>query len=374
MVQQCDEAKPLCGHCTRRGKPCRYEPGTGTIKADSPQPDTDAWLLSPATKGRLLRALANTDGLDPDLADFAPAVRLYALESLNHFVRCDLSWLKARKVQRIMQQPATSLVIAHPYLLHAVLAISSAHLATLKPDQKSYGVVARLHWQRSLRLYSPCFQKCFDAQDVNAIYFASQLHAILTFMFVRLPLLDESGQQTANWLIAMRYKHILFNTPAVVNRLRLGVWETLVEAHDSWLERSQRQIAANAQSPRSIAVEALMRYSDTLSSPRAWFHEEQLQYAAMLERIPPINDAMGAFLSFITEAPVEYITSLQNRDTFSLVLLLHWSIMVSRVEQWWLAEAANAERRSLQAYLSRSADDNLRTVLDTLVNGQEGAS
>lgn len=322
-------------------------------------------------KAHLLRALADTDSLDPDLADFAPAIRLHALESLNHFVTCDLSWLKARKVQRLMQQPATNLVITHPYLLHAVLAISSAHLATLKSGQKSYRTVARLHWQHSLRLYSPCFQKYFDTQDVDAIYFASQLHAILAFRFVRLPLPDHKGPQMADCLVAMRYKFILFNTPAVVRRLRLGLWEPLVEAHNSWLNRSQRRLAASAQSPRSEALKALVRYSDTLRSPRTWFHEEQLKYAAMLERVPPINDAIGAFLSFITEAPEEYIASLQDGDTVSLLLLLHWTLIVSKVEQWWLAEAADAEHRSLQAYLSRGADDNMRALLSTL-SKQEG--
>jgi hypothetical protein len=322
----------------------------------------------------LLRALVSVDGLDPDLADFAPAVRLHALESLNHFMNCDLSWLKARKVQSLMQNSATSVVIDHQYALHAVLAISSAHLAALKPNKKSYGTVARLHWQHSLHLYSPCFQNSFDTQDINAIYFASQLHAVLAFRFVRLPLSDRSDQKTADWLVAMRYKHILFNTQAVVSRLRLGMWEPLVDAHNSWLERSQRQLTANATRPRSIANEALMRYSEILSPPRTWFHETQLQYAAMLERIPPINDAIGAFLSFITEAPEEYIASLQSRNTFSLLLLLHWSLMVSKVEQWWLAEAAYAESRNLQAYLSRSADENMRVVLDILVIGKECAS
>jgi hypothetical protein len=169
--------------------------------------------------------------------------------------------------------------------------------------------------------------------------------------------------------VAMRYKHILFNTPSVVSRLRLGMWEPMVEAHNSWLERSQRQLAANAQSPMSISVKALVRYSDTSSSPMTWFHEKQLQYAAMLERVPPINDAIGAFLSFITEASEEYIASLQKGDTFSLLLLLHWMLIISRLEQWWLVEAANAERCSLQAYLSQSTDDNLKVALDTLIKG-----
>jgi hypothetical protein len=359
----------------RRGKPCRYEPatdqpsGTGAGADDSPQPDADVPLLSTSIKGHLLRALAKADDLDPDLAEFAPAIRLHALESLNHFVTCDLSWLKARKVQTLMQHPATALVIDHQYLLHAVLAISSAHLATLKPDTKSYLTAARLHWQHSMHLFSRCFQICFNTQDVDAIYFASQLHAILAFLFVRLPL-DQSGQRMANWLVAMRYKHVLFNTPAVVSRLRLGLWEPLVKSHDSWLEISRKRLAETARSPTSTALLVLMQYSDALSS-RTWFHEERLQYAAMLEGIPSTNDTMGAFLSFITEAPEEYIASLQSGDTFSLLLLLHWTVMVSKIGQWWLAEAADAERRSLLAYLSRGADDKMKAVLDVLINEQD---
>jgi hypothetical protein len=331
-------------------------------------------LINTSIQGHLLQALETAERLDPDLKDFVPSLRRHALESLNHFVTCDLSWLKARKVQRLMQQLATDLVVNHQYLLHAVLAVSNAHLAFLKPGQPSYAHAARIHWQHSLRSFQPLFQDNWESQDANAIYFASQIHAILSFLLVRLPLADRDPAWNADWLVVMRYKRLIFGSQVVVQQLTQGPWQLLLEAHSNWLSRSQRQIAANTSHSLSRSIAALIRFTESPNVTRARFHDEQLQYLMMLERVPPINDAIGAFLSFVTEAPAEYVKSLQEGNTLSLLMLLYWCIMVSRVDQWWLAEAAKAEKRNLVDHLSHGAEESLQFAIDTLLHGVEPQS
>lgn len=319
----------------------------------------------------MLRALEDAE-LDPELADFRPALRLHALESLNHFVTCDLSWLKARKIQVLMQRPATTLVTSYPYLLHAVLAISSAHLAVLKPEQSTLATTARLHWQHSLRLFSARFDHDLENEDVDAIYFASQLHALLSFMFVRLPLVRDGAAWSADWLVALRYKHVLFNTPVVVERLRCGMWTSLVDAHYDWLARSRTQLAENAYHVPSDAIQALTEYSQRTYRPMEKQHEQQLQYLMMLERKPPTTDAIGAFLSFITEAPTESISALQERDILSLLLLLYWCALVSKIDQWWLCGAANAERSNILEFFRSKASTDVEAVVAILLSGDDG--
>lgn len=188
---------------------------------------------------------------------------------------------------------------------------------------------------------------------MNAVYFASQLHAILSFRLARFPMGTSDDSPIPDWLHVMRYRFIPFNKPSIVNCLRQGVWNLMVESHMNWQQRSERRIAASIKQPMSKAIKALKHYSDELTGERSSFHKEQLQFLAMLEKVPPISDAIGAYLSFITETPQEYIRSLRGKNTFSLLLLLHWCILTFKLDQWWLSQVAAAERRRLQHYLLR---------------------
>lgn len=122
------------------------------------EPGVDKWLFGGLMQGYIIKALESIDHDVPELGDFSSAVRLHAVEALWHFLDDKGTWLKAPKIQYVMQDQATSLVICHPHLLHTVLAVSIAHLAVLNPDNRQYWKSSMIHWQHSLRTYSACFR------------------------------------------------------------------------------------------------------------------------------------------------------------------------------------------------------------------------
>lgn len=110
----------------------RYCEYNGSVQ--TPSPKEHAISLSPLVEGQILAALQLEDRADAQLLDFQRYIKLHALESFDHFIRVDEEWLKSPVTQDVMQHNAANTSMWHPYLLHAILAISSSHLAFHKPQ------------------------------------------------------------------------------------------------------------------------------------------------------------------------------------------------------------------------------------------------
>ncbi|KAF2716876.1 hypothetical protein K431DRAFT_256662 [Polychaeton citri CBS 116435] len=365
---KCDETKPSCSNCTNRGQRCQY--GTFREPATAVNPGTDCPLLEPSMVAHLEAALACSRGSNPDLVDFADMIRLHGLESLNHFILCSQKWLKTPSVQQIMQRQAVGSIIHYPYLLHAVLAISTAHLAALDTTHtQSYSLTSRVCWQYSLRSYSECFIKDIETSSVDAIYFANILHSMLAFMYVQLPL-PQAGATTMmpNWLTTLRGTHILLDMPPVVNRLRQGVWKPMIERHDRWHVEAQGRVKIASQLAPTPAILALRTYCNTLPQKSAGEREERLQFLTMLEQCSASAETVNASASFITEAPPEYISRIKRGDECALLLLSYWCKLFSKAGQWWLKQPAIAEAHRVRAYLQQTGDSSTQALL-AIVHG-----
>jgi hypothetical protein len=289
---------------------------------------------------------------------------------LKHFVCYDELWLKTSKVQNVMQKYATDLVINHVHLLHAVLALSLAHLAILRPDNHSYWVSSMIHWQHSLRSYSECFQIGMETQNIDAIYFSSQLQSMLAFLYVQKPF--QPGAYRPAWLTSMRGTHILLHIPEIVDRLRQGVWHSLVDAHDRWELKAQTGLQQNSEYPPSRQIIALRQYCSQMAEVNNASDEERLEFLSMLERFSPKPESVNAFCSYITHAPAEYIARVKSADRTALLLLIYWCKLFSKTGQWWLKASAESEIRRLVAIVLEDGDEATSNVLTTMLPDEDG--
>lgn len=329
----------------------------------------DAALLSSSLEQQVWTTLASTDDLDPDLEIYAPVVRAYALESLHHFLQYENAWLKTSMVQRVMQREASNQVIRQAYLLHAVLAVSAAHLAFLHGQaiSSNYYIASLVHWQRSLRAYSARLIPGMDEAEADAMYFTSHINSILAFVHAPPEAqISELVWEMPKWIVSLRGVHVLHNMDETADRLKRGVWQPVLQSCENWHASTQERIEAAAQQPMSPAIEALWNYHLSASEEEAILYEERINILRMLERCSTEPRGISALASFVSKASSAYIARVAAGESMALLLLMYWCRLFSRVEQWWTQGPAKAEHDRLYRHLQRKCgeDSEMQRMLD----------
>lgn len=308
------------------------------------------------------------DDLDKDLASFRPLIQAHAIEHLDHFVKCDQSWLKNPTIQHVMQHEAIAEVMGQPYLLHAVLAVSAAHLAVVHKDKAASAVISMVHWQRFLREYRRCFQSDLTMQNVHALFFASHLQSMLVSVHTR-PGGPDDTWTIPEWIHSLQGIKVLWDVTDVYDRLQYGPWQP-------WTARCERDHqdiideAVVVTQPGPVLA-ALQSYCDaSLSAEDAKAHKKRIDFLSIVESHGSSPQGRTGLSWFIARASPDYMAQLRRSDEVALLLLMYWCRLAARAAQWWQAEAARHETEKLHAYVSHVYDDNktIMSLLDAIVN------
>ncbi|KAF2452603.1 hypothetical protein BDY21DRAFT_155652 [Lineolata rhizophorae] len=188
---KCDENSP-CAACARHGVRCSLlEPLPGARKSSSAKQSTQRSkiLKSPADAGeyqtdryqRQIHALApaapastntftassrSSTSVSSDLEPFPYFEKFLSgqelknastwitdLELMHHYTASTFLTLpRGNELPKIWQTEVPRLALAHPFLMHHVLAISAYHLASLYPDRRSlYSVQASQHQNDAIK-------------------------------------------------------------------------------------------------------------------------------------------------------------------------------------------------------------------------------
>ncbi|TID19004.1 putative C6 transcription factor [Venturia nashicola] len=154
---KCDELRPSCTNCTRRYTPCVYLPTVPPVALASPA-STASQRPSPATSSS--RALPTHHPTNPGshvTLAAQPSARpfdMLQLELLHNWSTSTCYTLSpdAREEYRI---EAPKFAFAHPFVMHAIMAISALHLAYLRHERRDYYLFhAKAHHEAGLRTAS----------------------------------------------------------------------------------------------------------------------------------------------------------------------------------------------------------------------------
>lgn len=319
----------------------------------------DSSLIINAIRSHVWTALASADRIDSELNIYTPFLRLHALESLEHFVQCDHSWLKNSLIQSIMQQKNVHHITDQPYLLHAVLSVAAAHLAALHPNGQSYMTASLVHWQKSLHEYTYCLQEDMKFQNVDALFFAGHLHSMLaTTHEIRT---DAHKQwQIPIWMHSLRGVKALWDTPQVIARLRKGVWQPWVAVCEkAYVAAMDHSTTLTANCLKNAMIIELLSYCELLPRETAIIFEGRIHLLVLLEQCESPPEACNLVSWFITRAPPSYMQLLEQNNNMALLLLLYWCRLCSspKIGQWWLTPAVTSEFYKIYLHLAVYCED-----------------
>lgn len=256
----------------------------------------------------------------------------------------------------------TDLSLQHPFLMHALRAITEMHdrcLVVSHTTRQSQSEVH--HWSRAVTLFNQALSTKIHPDDRDAIFATASLLGIASVASFDLNSsndawpLKQSQPADLSWMGMCRGKKALYD---LIDPMRAdSIFRPLLES----LRLAQTpECGIEGIPPEFVQLYGLETSSTAESSP---------YYAALRALVPLLrmqcsDDTIANYFAFILYLPLQFDVLLARKDPRALLLLAYWYAKVCH-SQWWLARRATLECQATCLYLEKYHSDE-KVILQLL--------
>ncbi|KAI5853366.1 hypothetical protein BZA05DRAFT_451508 [Tricharina praecox] len=372
---KCDEVHPSCGNCLKHAIICDFSLSPEEQRAVSlefqsaPRAAAGGQAKSSSSSAASPLLLPPPPPPPPQLQQHSfmssvnlriptahpPTLNVLDLSLMHHWSIYTVDSMSNRDhIQQIWRLNVPTLAVHHPFLMHALLAISAMHLhyKGADPSESSpYLSVASHHHECAVRGMAGCLAH-ISRDNCDALFIASSLVVIYSFVASRI---DEVPTQIASWVPLIRGVHsILKQAWSWVNSGPLSPLFTQYDRSPS-SEGLDPETESVIQSLYRLCTDRTLPGSNELSdiaTSTAYFSA-----IAELRRTFATISAWGSIIGSIFVWPVtandKYVELLVERRPRALVIFMHYCALFSLVEEfWWSQGSALFELRRCEQCLA----------------------
>ncbi|KAJ6000198.1 hypothetical protein N7481_000607 [Penicillium waksmanii] len=371
---KCNEAKPMCGACSRRGLSCVYDRLVGHNQGTGPRgnPSPTQQVASIITSMEV-----NLEGLNKDVVNLPETAQRRKLEmALMHHWRetAAVSMSLDDTSVHIFRNEACRLALVSDGLLYMVLAMSALHLHTAGAEGMR-NLITRLGFTIG-NIYHRYFLMSLREQlndtlhmnshDLDAMVVTSMILRNYVFASLQRRSLDSPYQAPAEWLRTSRSTASVYEERIRTSRQGNFNEESIVTAHLVAHGRSiQRQLDSpqrDMQSRLSPILEHLLddieaeddewNNSGCVSTETATVLRDTyvatLRYLdkalRMQEGEEPPSQNLRMMILFPVYADVAFVDLAYDGRPRALVILAHYFALISLYSHvWWIGESGKRE-------------------------------
>ncbi|TKA62933.1 hypothetical protein B0A55_12314 [Friedmanniomyces simplex] len=279
----------------------------------------------------------------------SPAASLSTVHLLHHFQSTASTTLGDSTVQQIMHSHVSHSAWEQPYVMHMLLAVSSAHLKRLAPasntpeETRLSAVAEAEHWQNGLSLYRAALAApaTRSKQNVDALIGTTFLSVIFAFaledQIAPDAFLTEYDKSVAHVLIPMAAgSGIIALNEAVRMHDSIAWMPVLRKGNDRCRTYTSQLPGIDGLPPALVRVCAL----DELSSSANNEYHSILRMLTPLLRLERSVEHFTKLIAFGGRSFSLFRPLLQRRDAKALLLLSYWIALLLQLDQWWLNDTA----------------------------------
>ncbi|PLB45046.1 putative C6 finger domain protein [Aspergillus steynii IBT 23096] len=355
---QCDEKKPICTNCSQHSIECDFSsppvlPSQGSAASSPPtrryrfkqskyQP-----LAVPSPSDSNQSPDSTSTGVQCDLSASHHAsggISFADLELFHQFITATYITFGdvTEKHRAIWQVHVPRWGISFPSIHHLNLAIAALHLAHENPDRRDeYVAKADSHFTFGVRSVTNILSK-LDSDNCQMVYLSAVL--ICFIYFARGPrrgeylVFSETGQ--SEWLVLMRgVRFILFSKPQEVFSGILDPGEQEKPKMTPALETELLEQKVHLAAARQFLEESVPE------SERELYVSGMEKLMVSFEEMHNVRSIKGdgaclmpAVIGWIYRLPDTFVQRLEDKDSFALVILAYWSVMLKYMTPTWFME------------------------------------
>lgn len=294
-------------------------------------------------------------------------------QMLHHFDTVTCATMGSTFAQHVFKSSAFSIAIQTPYLLHALLGVSAAHLYHLLPaaqhpvQHRQSKLADAYHWSTALSLLRQEFSRRLHQQNMDGVLSAVMLLAVHQFMlpdpdpsksFIYAPEASREGAMT--WLTI----HMGFNLLDAELKPYIpdSIWYPVMQDAILW----SRSALSPLDEPNDETERLFMELCDITpqSSPKNNPYYSPLEYLFCVRRVHPSMHTFHKLVTFMGALEPPYRSLLSARDKPALLILAHWLAIMTGVQQWWITGRSRAECIAIITFLMLDKDDRVRALLE----------
>ncbi|KAF9884632.1 hypothetical protein FE257_001385 [Aspergillus nanangensis] len=330
-------------------------PATSTTETMAPTSHDDRSMSHP------LSHLTTVEGGDLNIPDLGLMVQ-WCTETYRSVSRnTAVEWIWHATIPREAMH--------HPFLMHAILALSSLHLAFTTPPgivngdlKTNYLRTAHAHRQQALLEQTKVIHK-LDAANSNAAFAVSSLLIVFSFA---MPLSSPTIKSATDPIDEVC--HIFQGTQRSTH-----VFAEIID----WVSRGELRplVMCDSSFPKMpdtsrLAIMALSRMNTTLTE-RDSGHETDIfdrtigSLGHSLDSLARGGELMITAFQWIIQIPPRFIDLLRERHPFALVILAHYAVILHALRRhWWVGDWGDRLIRAIGHHLDAGWKRSISWVID----------
>lgn len=333
---QCDEERPICRHCARRGEECDISDNPANTDATHTAVSNPS--QSPGSeRSRIALPLSRSLTNSGSTAGMA-GLTLLDMELLHHYsVSTALTLSPDPAVRNYFQVNVPQLGFSHIYVLQCVLALAASHLAHFRPEARRYYYShAKARHTAATSVATPLLSN-ISKTNVIPMYCFSITTLFIAFASLRdeEDLLIDAGDVTPSWLAMFRgVRTVLESDNRAIYKSSVSYLFYSSETNKIWefKQSDQPALLDFLAHIESLAVEdeqtkeLLLNAFQNLRRAFYFFYEVDLGNESRIR----------ALFSWMYKVPDGFLVLLRQRNSTALCILAFFCILLHRLEHnWW---------------------------------------
>ncbi|KAL1961119.1 hypothetical protein VTO42DRAFT_3064 [Malbranchea cinnamomea] len=396
---KCDETPPPCSNCKKHNIECQYailppakQPAASRSVADttvhertqrpdsssnrnhtpivsttapslnaaypSPGPVNTSVVPSPMSVDQL----AIFDSAKGPITQLDLDLNMYDLELMHHYATQTYQTMaNTADHKELWRTEVPKEAIAHPFLMHGLLALAALHLADLSQNgdearRRKYTELATAHQNVALAKFRPQLNN-ITSSNCHAVFAFSSLIAALAFAFSRSTANLRKGEPVTEVIEDI----FLFRG---VEGVLASHWETIQAGKLGSLIFRARDPSYFQPLSRDV-IDALDRLHECNGKNVTHISEEEKDaYNHAIRELRISFQRSPASLESVFRWPIilpeSYLALLKNRKPMALVILAHYCVILEGLDAYWWAAGWSGH---LFEAIYRSLDESWRPLL-----------
>ncbi|KAJ0107188.1 uncharacterized protein J7T55_007558 [Diaporthe amygdali] len=293
-----------------------------------------------------------------------------SFRALQYFHAATARTLGGSAIAQVIEAIVRKTAGTTPYLLHMVLAVSTAHFRRLTSAHRSsknlrcLRITEAVHWQKGLQLYQKRLSLAAFGHEFDSIVATTFLAILFTFA------MDDEVPSDAYTASDARSRSLSFGPWVAITGFRaLNCVRGALSPESAFSPIVNWTHDVNETLETVSGVEGIPAAFTELCELTPSSNESNNPYCRILHLLAPLlqieNKAENTtkLLAFIGRTWVNLRPLLAQKDTRALLLLSWWLVLLEHVNQWWVVTRARTERKAIVEHLSTCSDPRVQALL-----------